>query len=95
MAKAKFGWRRTALIVVGVVGAVVLIATGAAALWLAQNPIAHELEQTLSHNLGREVRIAKGVRLVFWPVIGVEAGGLSIANIEGGQAAHLLSLIHI
>jgi AsmA protein len=90
MAKAKFGWRRTALIVVGVVGAVVLIATGAAALWLAKNPIAHELELTLSHNLGREVRITKGVRLVFWPVIGVEAGGLSIANIEGGQAAHLM-----
>jgi AsmA protein len=63
---------------------------GAAALWLSNSSASAELERTLSRSLGRQVRIGQGLSLALWPVLGVRARSVSLANIEGGQAAHLM-----
>jgi AsmA protein len=90
MAGRKMAWTRPLLAVVAAIALVLVSAAVGAALWLSRSSVSAELEQTLSHNLGRQVRIEKGVHLAVWPVLGVRADGLSIANIDGGQAAHLL-----
>jgi AsmA protein len=90
MARAKRAWRRPLLAAVATVALVVVAAMAGATFWLARSSVAAELEQTLSGNLGRQVRIGRGVHLVFWPVLGIQADGVSIANIDGGQAANLL-----
>ena len=60
------------------------------AVWLPTTGVSTDLAQTLSLRLGRKVSLDGGVRLAVWPVLGVEAHGLKIANIPGGQAADLI-----
>lgn len=81
---------RALLIALVVVALVLAGALGGAAVWLSRRSVAAELEQTLSRSLGRQVRVDKGVRLALWPILGIKARGLSLANIPGGHAAHLM-----
>ena len=90
MAKRKTSvWARLGL-GLGLVLALLVAALGALAVWLPTTGVSTDLAQTLSRRLGRQVGLDGGVRLSVWPVLGVEAHGLTIANIPGGRAAHLI-----
>jgi AsmA protein len=91
MARAtKAGRARPLLAIFAVIVVALAAVVGGMAFWVSRSSVSAELERTLSGSLGRQVRIGDGVGLAFWPVLGLQARGLSIANIDGGQAPHLL-----
>ena len=53
------------------------------------------MERAVSHALGRQVHVAGALHASLYPEIGLSAGDVSIANVEGGQAkvfAHAATL---
>ena len=79
---------------IGVGAASVAVAVGVLvggfAYWLPRSGVARDLQAALSQKLGREVDLSGGISLTLFPVFGVTAKGFSVANIPGGQAAHLV-----
>ena len=63
---------------------------GGFAYWLPRSGVARDLQAALTQKLGREVDLTGGISLTLFPVFGVTARGFSVANIPGGQAAHLV-----
>jgi len=54
------------------------------------NAFKNQVEKSASESLGREFKINDGMRLTYWPVIGVDAEGVTIANAPGGKAKYFL-----
>jgi AsmA protein len=52
--------------------------------------IKNQVEKSASESLGREFKINDGMRLTYWPVVGVDAKGVTIANSPGGKAKYFL-----
>ena len=82
-------WMRLAL-GLGVLLGLAVAALVVLAVWLPTTGVSTDLAKTLTQRLGRQVSLDGGVRLAVWPVLGVEAHGLKISNIPGGQAVNLI-----
>ncbi len=48
------------------------------------------IENAASDALGREFKVNDGLRFTYWPVVGVDAKGVTIANAPGGKAQYFL-----
>lgn len=80
------GWKRWVLLIAG--GLIAAILTGAGLLaWLVSRvDVRGEIERAVESATGRDVVIAGNVGVIYWPVLGVRAGDVSIANVPGGRA---------
>jgi AsmA protein len=80
------GWKRWVLLIGG--GLIAAILTGAGLLaWLVSRvDVRAEIERAVENATGRDVVIAGDVGVIYWPVLGVRAGDVTIANVEGGRA---------
>lgn len=69
-----------------------IVAAGAAFVFLFPvSRIQAEVIQSVEKATGRKVAVEGPVRLMVYPVLGLEAEGVRLANVEGGQAAQLLT----
>ncbi|MET0546297.1 MAG: AsmA family protein [Caulobacterales bacterium] len=48
------------------------------------------IEKAVSDATGREFKINDGLRLTYWPVVGVDASGVTMTNAPGGKAPYML-----
>ncbi|MEO1689559.1 MAG: AsmA family protein, partial [Pseudomonadota bacterium] len=72
----------------GLVGVLALLALGAVAIWalLPAERIAQEAAARATALLGREVRVDGPVSARLLPVPGASLSGVTLANMEGGEA---------
>lgn len=79
------GWKRWVLLIGG--GLIAAILTGAGLLaWLVSRvDVRAEIERAVETATGRDVVIAGSVGVIYWPVLGVRAGDVTIANVPGGR----------
>ena len=80
------GWKRWVILIGG--GLIAAILTGAGVLaWLVSRvDVRAEIERAVEGATGRDVVINGNVGVIYWPVLGVRAGDVTIANVEGGRA---------
>lgn len=82
---------RGLLIGLGVFVAVIAAAAAALVFLFPVSRIQAEVIQSVEKATGRKVAVEGPVRLMLYPVLGLEAEGVRLANVAGGQAPHLLT----
>ncbi|HET9230081.1 MAG TPA: AsmA family protein, partial [Vitreimonas sp.] len=80
------GWKRWVLLIGGGLIAAVLTGAGLLAWLVSRVDVRAEIERAVENATGRDVVIAGNVGVIYWPVLGVRAGDVTIANVEGGHA---------
>ena len=80
------GWKRWVLLIGGGLIAAVLTGAGLLAWLVSRVDVRGEIERAVENATGRDVVIAGNVGVIYWPVLGVRAGDVTIANVEGGRA---------
>ncbi len=79
-------WLRWVLWILGALVAAALIAAGVLAYLVSRLDVRAEVERAVEGATGRDLTIAGGVGVSYWPVLGLHAAQASLANIEGGRA---------
>lgn len=82
---------RIVLIVLGCVVAAVLAAVAALYFLFPVERVKTEIEAAVERLTGRALTLAGPVHFTFYPVLGVEAEKVALANAEGGKAPNLLT----
>lgn len=85
------GWKRWVLLIGGGLIAAVLTGAGLLAWLVSRVDVRAEIERAVENATGRDVVIAGDVGVIYWPVLGVRAGDVTIANVEGGYAPAFIS----
>ena len=80
------GWQRWVLLIGGGLVAAVLTGAGVLAWLVSRVDVRTEIERAVETATGRDVVINGDVGVIYWPVLGVRAGDVTIANVEGGRA---------
>lgn len=80
------GWKRWVLLIGGGLIAAALTGAGLLAWLVSRVDVRTEIERAVESATGRDVVIGGNVGVIFWPVLGVRAGEVTIANVEGGRA---------
>lgn len=80
------GWKRWVLLIGGGLIAAALTGAGLLAWLVSRVDVRTEIERAVESATGRDVVIAGDVGVIYWPVLGVRAGDITIANVEGGRA---------
>jgi AsmA protein len=80
------GWRRWVLLIGGGLIAAALTGAGLLAWLVSRVDVRSEIERAVETATGRDVVIGGDVGVIYWPVLGVRAGNVTIANVEGGRA---------
>lgn len=75
---------------IGILGLIVLIAAGSLML-LPADRIARIASDQLRKVTGRDVTISGDVKMTFWPVLGVTAGGLEVGNADWAREGAMLT----
>lgn len=78
-------WRWVLLIGGGLVAAA-LIAAGLLAYLVSRLDVRTEVERAVEGATGRQARIEGNVGVSYWPVLGLRAETVTLANVEGGRA---------
>lgn len=84
-------WKRIALIVVGSLVALTLMAAGALAYLVLRLDVRGEVERAVENGTGRDLTINGDVGVSYWPVLGLRARDVTLANVEGGRAPALIA----
>jgi len=79
-------WKRWVLLIGGGLFAAVLLGAGLLAWLVSRVDVKGEIERAVENATGRDVVIAGNVGVIYWPVLGVRAADVTIANVEGGHA---------
>lgn len=80
------GWKRWVVLIGGALIAAILTGAGALAWLVSRVDVRTEIERAVESATGRDVVIAGAVGVIYWPVLGVRAADVTIANVEGGRA---------
>lgn len=80
------GWKRWVLLIGGGLIAAALTGAGLLAWLVSRVDVRSEIERAVENATGRDVVISGSVGVIYWPVLGVRAGDVTIANVEGGRA---------
>ncbi len=80
------GWKGWLVGIAGLLVALVLAFAATLAWLVSRVDVRAEIERSVESATGRDVTIAGNVGVIFWPVLGVRAGDVTIANVEGGRA---------
>ncbi|MGH6950022.1 MAG: AsmA family protein, partial [Vitreimonas sp.] len=78
-------WRWALLIGGGLVAAA-LIAAGLLAYLVSRLDVRAEVERAVENATGRQTRIEGNVGVSYWPVLGLRAETITLANVAGGRA---------
>ena len=78
-------WKRVALLVAGSLVTVALLGAGLLAFLVLRLDIRGEVERAIEGATGRDVEIAGNVGVSYWPVLGLHAADIKLANVEGGR----------
>lgn len=79
-------WQRWVLLIAGALVALVLTGAGLLAWLVSRVDVRAEIERAVEGATGRNVAIRGDVGVIYWPVLGVRAADVTIANVEGGRA---------
>lgn len=79
-------WKRIVMIVVGSLVALTLMAAGALAYLVLRLDVRGEIERSVENATGRDFTITGNVGVSYWPVLGLRAREVTLANVEGGRA---------
>ncbi len=82
---------RWLLIVVGAFVALALLGAGALAYLVSRVDVRAEVERAIETATGRDVDVAGATGASFWPVFGLRAEQITIANAPGGRAAAFMT----
>lgn len=79
-------WLRWTLLIGGAVLAVVLIAAGVLTWLVLRLDVRAEVERAVEASTGRDATISGSVGVSYWPVLGLRAHDVTLANVQGGRA---------
>jgi AsmA protein len=79
-------WKRIAMIVVGSLVALLLMGVGALTYLVLRLDVRGEVERAVESATGRDLTVNGNVGVSYWPVLGLRAGDVTLANVEGGRA---------
>jgi AsmA protein len=85
------GWMRWVLLIGGGLVAAALIGAGVLAYLVSRVDVRAEIERAVEGATGRDLVIEGGAGVSFWPVLGIRASDISLANVEGGRAPALMT----
>lgn len=77
---------RWAIILLGALTALALTGAGVLAYLISRIDARPEIERIVEGATGRDLTIAGDVGVTFWPVLGLRAEQVALANVEGGRA---------
>ena len=88
---------RWVLLIVGGLAAAALLGAGLLAYLVSRLDVRAEVERAVESATGREMTIAGDVGVSYWPVLGLHAETITLANVEGGRAPAFISAddIHV
>lgn len=79
-------WKRVALLVAGSLVTVVLLGAGLLTYLVLRLDVRGEIERNVENATGRDLTINGSVGVSYWPVLGLQAHDVTLANVEGGRA---------
>ncbi len=85
------GWMRWVLLIGGGLVAAALIGAGVLAYLVYRLDVRGEVERIVENAAGRDVVISGGVGVSYWPVLGLRADDVTLANVEGGRAPSFIA----
>lgn len=85
------GWMRWVLLIGGGLVAAALIAAGGLAYLVYRLDVRAEVERAVEGTTGRDLTIAGNVGVSYWPVLGLRAEEITLANVEGGRAPSFIA----
>ncbi len=77
---------RWVLVVLGVLAALAILAAGGVYYLVSRLDVRAEVERAVESATGRDLTIAGDVGVAYWPVLGLRATEITLANVEGGRA---------
>jgi len=85
------GWMRWVLLIGGGLVAAALIGAGVLAYLVLRLDVRGEVERAVEAGTGRDATIAGSVGVSYWPVLGLRAEDVTLANVEGGRAPSFIA----
>lgn len=79
-------WKRIAMIVVGSLVALLIMGAGLLTYLVLRLDVRGEIERNVEAATGRDLTINGAVGVSYWPVLGLRAQDVTLANVEGGRA---------
>jgi AsmA protein len=79
-------WKRVALLVAGSLVTVVLLGAGLLTFLVLRLDVRGEIERNVEAATGRDLTISGNVGVSYWPVLGLKAQDVTLANVAGGRA---------
>lgn len=79
-------WKRVALLVAGSLVTVVLLGAGLLTFLVLRLDVRGEIERNVEAATGRDLTINGNVGVSYWPVLGLKAQDVTLANVAGGRA---------
>ncbi|MGE0530801.1 MAG: AsmA family protein [Hyphomonadaceae bacterium] len=79
-------WKRIAMIVVGSLVALLIMGAGLLTYLVLRLDVRGEIERNVEAATGRDLTINGAVGVSYWPVLGLKAQDVTLANVEGGRA---------
>ncbi|HYD86755.1 MAG TPA: AsmA family protein [Vitreimonas sp.] len=84
-------WLRWVLLVGGALLAAALIGAGVLAWLVLRLDVRGEVERAVEAGTGRDAVISGDVGVSYWPVLGLRAHDVTLANVPGGRAASFIT----
>lgn len=84
-------WKRVALLVAGSLVTVALLGAGLLTYLVLRLDVRGEIERNVEAATGRGMTINGNVGVSYWPVLGLKAQDVTLANVEGGRAAAFIA----
>lgn len=84
-------WLRWTLLIGGGLLAAALIGAGVLTWLVLRLDVRAEVERAVEAGTGRDATIAGAVGVSYWPVLGLRAHDVTLANVEGGRAPAFLA----
>lgn len=79
-------WKRWALLIGGGLVAAALMGAGALTYLVLRLDVRGEVERAVENATGRDLTISGDVGVSYWPVLGLRAQDVTLANVEGGRS---------
>ncbi|MBL8547961.1 MAG: AsmA family protein [Hyphomonadaceae bacterium] len=84
-------WKRVALLAAGSLVTVVLLGAGVLTYLVLRLDVRGEIERNVEAATGRDLTINGPVGVSYWPVLGLKAQDVTLANVENGRAPSFIA----
>src|SRR5690606_28967744 len=79
-------WKRIAMVVVGSLVALLIMGAGLLTYRVLRLVVRGEVERNVEAATDRDLTLKGAVGVSYWPVLGLKAQDVTLANVEGGRA---------